>query len=307
MSRFSRQSFLGVGSERRLAEATIGIVGLGGGGSHVVQQSGHIGIGGEVLVDPDHSTITNTNRLIGGTLDDLEAEGRPATKKVAIGERMLRGLMEAPRVTPLAKSWHDTTEELKQCDIIVGAVDSVTERDQLERFARRHLIPYVDIGMDVHALAKGGFLISGQVVLSMPGHACLRCCGIVTDARLGEEAGRYGAAGEAPQVVWPNGVLASTAIGLIVQLLSPWFMSSPQFVYLDYDGNQGTLVPNTRMELYKDRVCPHHPAEETGDPLFDVREFTRAVAERQAARQAALQVSLPRPSWWVRFWQWLLG
>ena len=41
--RFSRQSFLGSDSEERIARCTIGVPGLGGGGSHVIQQLAHIG------------------------------------------------------------------------------------------------------------------------------------------------------------------------------------------------------------------------------------------------------------------------
>lgn len=36
-------------------------------------------------------------------------------------------------------------------------------------------------------------------------------------ARLELEAQTYHAAGARPQVVWPNGVLASTAVGLVIQ------------------------------------------------------------------------------------------
>lgn len=269
MNRFQRQSFLGKNSEAILREATLGYVGLGGGGSHLVQQSAHLGIGGYVLVDPDHLTDTNTNRLIGGMLKDIKL----AMLKVKIARRMVRGLVESPRLVLKPTSWHEANDALKHCDAIVGAVDSYVERDQLERFSRRNLIPYVDIGMDVHRLGEDHHLISGQVILSLPGGPCLRCCGLVTDERLKQEAGDYGAAGGKPQVVWPNGVLASTAIGLVVQLLTPWMHNPPGFVYLDYDGNRGTLTPNSRMALLQDRVCPHHPAHETGDPLFDVRSF----------------------------------
>lgn len=269
MNRFQRQSFLGADSEAILGAATLGYVGLGGGGSHLVQQSAHLGIGGYVLVDPDHLTDTNTNRLIGGRLSDIKS----AMLKVKIARRLIRGLMESPRLVLRPTSWHEANDALKRCDVIVGAVDSFVERDQLERFARRHLIPYIDIGMDVHCLGEAHHLISGQVILSMPGGPCLRCCGLVTDDRLKQEAGKYGAAGGKPQVVWPNGVLASTAIGLVVQLLTPWLRNPPSFVYLDYDGNRGTLTPNTRMEHMKAHVCPHHPPHETGDPLFDVRSF----------------------------------
>jgi hypothetical protein len=298
MSRFERQSFLGADSESVLNKATLGLVGLGGGGSHIVQQTGHLGIGGYVLVDPDHITDTNTNRLIGGRLADLETD----TKKVPIAERQIRGLVEEPRIIPVIDTWHSATAELRHCDIIVGAVDSFIEREQLERFARRHLIPYIDIGMDVHDLGNKQYLISGQVILSMPGKPCLRCAGLITDERLALEASKYGAAGSRPQVVWSNGVLASTTVGLITQLLTPWFKGPPEFVYLDYDGNRGTITPNDRMNLFHDKVCKHHPPEETGDPLFDVRDFNWLRAE--LALTKVKPPSQPPSGFFVRSKRW---
>jgi hypothetical protein len=302
MTRFDRQSFLGADSDQKLRGATIGVVGLGGGGSHVVQQTGHVGIGGHVAVDPDHITSTNTNRLVGGRLSDLD----PALDKTAIAERLLRDLQEEPRIIAIPKSWHDATDDLKRCNIIVGAMDSFKEREQLERFARSHLIPYIDIGMDVHPLTPKTFLIGGQVILSMPGKPCLRCCGLITDERLKREAEKYGAAGSNPQVVWPNGVLASTAVGLVVQLLTPWFNNPPEFVYLDYDGNKGTLTPNDRMEFLANTICPHHPANEVGDPLLDIRDYSNGVDKRAAARLAALHPP-KKLGLWQRLWLVLTG
>jgi len=293
MTRFDRQSFLGADSESRLYAATLGLVGLGGGGSHIVQQTGHLGIGGYVVVDPDRFAETNTNRLIGGTLADLET----VTTKVNIAERLIRALQEQPRIISVHDTWHNATGELKRCDIIVGAVDSFKEREQLERFARRHLIPYIDIGMDVHDLGNKTYLIGGQIILSMPGKACLRCCGLITEERLTLEANKYGAAGSRPQVVWSNGVLASTAVGFITQLLTPWFKEPPEFVYLDYDGNRGTLIPNDRMELLRNKVCQHHPTEETGDPLFDVREFNKFTADLALKNVKLPSTTAPTSAW----------
>lgn len=279
MSRLQRQSFLGPNSETILAAATVGIAGLGGGGSHNVQQFAHMGIGGYALADPQDIDLTNTNRLIGGTLDDL----RRNASKIAIATRLIRGLQPHARIYPIRGPWQSGTDRLKRCGLIIGAVDSFKEREQLERFARRHLIPYIDIGMDVHEIGKSHFLISGQVILSTPGNPCLRCCGLITDERLKQEAERYGAAGSQPQVVWPNGVLASTAVGLATQLLTPWFPRPPAFTYLEYDGNRGTVSVSARVDLLKDTACPHHPLDETGDPFFDIREHLRGAAARTVA------------------------
>ena len=298
MSRLERQSFLGPNSDAILHTTTIGIVGLGGGGSHVVQQAAHMGIGGYVNVDPQVIDDTNTNRLVGGTLADVCC--KPAKTgiverlvrrlnrlvggtldyieceraKTGIAERLIRGLNPQARIASIRDNWQDGTEQLKTSDVIVGAVDSFSERDELERFARRYLIPYVDIGMDVHDLGDNRFLVSGQVILSTPGGPCLHCCGLITDERLKKEADDYGAAGGRPQVVWSNGVLASTAIGLLTQILTPWYPDPPGFVYLEYDGNKGTVARSRHMDALRDSTCPHHPADETGDPMFDVRRHS---------------------------------
>jgi hypothetical protein len=292
MSRLDRQSFLGPNSEARLSEATVGVVGLGGGGSHIVQQFAHVGIGGYVPVDPDHITNTNTNRLVGGTLADVEK----AAPKVAIAERLIRGLQPYARIVTVMNTWQEATDSLKCCAVILGAVDSFKEREQLERFARRYLIPYVDIGMDVHDLGQDGFLIAGQVILSTPGAPCLRCCGVITDDRLAREAEAYGAAGSRAQVVWPNGVLASTAVGLTIQLISPWFPNPPAFTYLEYDGNRGTVSLSAQVTALKGRLCSHHPPNETGNPQFDIREHLRSV--EQQSRQSSSAEGVLRSRWW---------
>jgi hypothetical protein len=272
MSRLARQSFLGIESTQVFHQATIGFVGLGGGGSHCIQQAAHIGIGGYVLADPDYIDETNTNRLVGGTLEDVRAH----VDKVSIAERVILGLMPDARIVAVRDSWRSALDAFRSCDVIVGAVDSYTEREQLERFAHRSLIPYLDIGLDVHDCKEKGFLISGQVILSMPGQPCMRCCGFITDERLKQEAESYGSAGARPQVIWPNGVLASSAIGLLVQLLTPWHPNPPRFAYLEYDANRGTVVASPQMRFAQGpEPCPHYPPEERGDPFFDIRTLMR--------------------------------
>jgi hypothetical protein len=99
----------------------------------------------------------------------------------------------------------------------------------------------------------------------------LRCFHIVTDEQLEQEARRYGAARGNPQVVWPNGVLASTAVGLLMQLITPWSAAAADTAYLEYDGNTGTISPSQRLAHVLSRHCPHYPDDERGDPTFDVR------------------------------------
>lgn len=274
MSWLDRQSFLGADSDRVLAGLTIGFVGLGGGGSHVVQQCAHLGIGAYVLIDPQAIDETNLNRLVGATLEDV-LEGRA---KVDIARRLIFGVQPSATVHPIQSEWQLVGDLLKTCDIIVGALDSVRAKNELDAFCRRFLIPYIDMGMDVHR-TSGGYLIAGQVVLSSPGTPCLRCLGVVTDKALEREAMNYGAAGGHPQVVWPNGVLASTAVGLLMQLVTPWHDRPVAGAYMAYDGNRHTMGPSDRLVRAQARPCLHYPFYETGDPGFDVRQTPAPVEE----------------------------
>ena len=293
MSRFDRQGFLGANSEAILNATTIGIVGLGGGGSHIVQQFAHIGIGGFVLVDCKRIDLTNTTRLVGGTQQDVENK----EYKTAIAARLIRSLQPTADITQIRNRWQTEIDPLKCCDLIIGAVDSFMVRDGLERFARRHLIPYIDIGMDVHEIQENNFLIAGQVILSTPGNPCLRCCGLVTEETLRLEAKEYGSTGGRLQVIWPNGVLASTAVGLAIQVVTPWLRNPQEFTYLEYDGNKGTVSASQKVEILKNQTCIHHPADETGDPFFDIRVYRQKIAEQKTKEQG----------WWKNIFCRLLG
>jgi hypothetical protein len=262
----SRQSFLGPDSETRLADTVVGFAGLGGGGSHMGQQIAHVGVGHFVLADPDviDAEGTNLNRLVGGTKIDV----RLGTPKVAIAGRLIFGINPTADVTLVQKPWQEAQEEFRRCDVIVGGVDTFLGRQELERAARRFHIPYIDIGMDVHEF-DGHHVISGQVFLSRPGHQCMTCFGLLREEWLALEASRYGTAGPRQQVIWPNGILASSAVGLVIRLITPWFPQSPGPVLLEYDGNRNTVVESSRIEALREHQCRHFSRyDDIGDPFW---------------------------------------
>lgn len=301
MSWLDRQSFLGAKSDECLEAVTVGLVGLGGANSHVAQQLAHLGIGGFILLDDDIITLTNLNRLVGGTLEDVKAE-RP---KVEIAERVIRAVNPAARIVARRAKWQAVGDLLKRCEIVVGGIDHIGSKDELEALCRRFMIPYIDIGMDVTPLPNSWeSIVSGQVVLSFPGEPCLRCLQLVTDERIKVEAQRYGAAGGRPQVVWPNGVLASTAVGLVVQLVTPWMRNLPRSAYFAYDANLGTVAPSDRLTRRRGKACPHYPAKAVGDPLFDVRHYVERL-DKPTIAVDSLRLADVRPSPIVAFVTWI--
>jgi hypothetical protein len=262
--RYSRQSFLGPNAERDIGKCVIGVVGLGGGGSHVVQQLAHIGVRRYVLYDDDAPEESNLNRLVGATLSDLSM----GLSKIAIAKRTILGLQPNAQIHAIPKRWQDAPEPLRTCHIVFGCVDGYAQRSELEVACRRYLMHYIDIGMDVHGTAPP--IIGGQVILSSPGYACMRCIGFLTEERLTAEATRYGNAGQRPQVVWPNGVLASTAIGICVDLLTDWTKTRRRAAYICYNGNSAMLTSSVTLRNLNLDTCPHFLTAEVGDPVVSV-------------------------------------
>lgn len=263
--RYDRQSFLGEKSQDVFGPCLIGIVGLGGGGSHIVQQVAHIGFLNYVLYDNDIVEDSNLNRLVGGTFRDAQNK-KP---KIDVAKRYIRRLHPKANIKAYKMRWQDNPLPLRNCDIIIGCVDGFAERRELEVCARRYLIPYIDIGIDVHQIEPQPPTMNGQIILSMPGEPCMTCIGFFTEEKLAQEAAKYGAAGHKPQVVWANGIVASVAVGIVIDLLTDWTKSLRKIVYLSYMGNQGIIQPHVRLEYLKtDKSCIHYPSEQIGDPLF---------------------------------------
>jgi len=259
--RFVRQSFLGPDADDRIAQCTIGVAGLGGGGSHVVQQLAHIGVQRYVLFDGDTVEESNLNRLIGAKSLDVPAE----TPKLHIAKTVIYGLQPDAKVKSFAGRWQERPEILRECQIVFGCVDGYQGRSELEVACRRYMMHYIDIGMDVHGEKLP--VIGGQVILSSPGNLCMRCMGFLTDAKSKEEAEKYGKAGSRPQVVWPNGVLASIAVGLAVDLVTGWTKRSPKFAYFVFDGNENTLKESLTLRNLKTETCLHFTDDDLGDPV----------------------------------------
>ncbi len=271
--RTSRHAFLGGHSEEVLKAITAGIIGLSGGGSHIGQQLAHVGVANYVLVDPQTIEDTNLTRLVGGTAADVAAK----RSKIEIASRLIRGVRPDARVEAYQDDWRNVAKALRKCDVVLGCVDSYKDRNELERQARRYLTPYIDVGMAVGKVGSA-FHISGQAALSIPGGACMWCMGILREELLAQEAAGYGHAGIRQQVVWPNGVLASSAVGLFMSVILPWAPTLMP-VLLEYDGNRGTVVPSTKLD-YMPKTCLHFRADtDLGDPFWKITKETSNASE----------------------------
>lgn len=214
--------------QRALAHARVAVVGLGGGGSHVVQQIAHLGVGEIICVDADRASKTNRHRLLGLTRLDIWLR----RKKTTIMRRVVRkiGLSRRCRTINERIPGPMALAALKTADIIVGCLDNLHARADLQELSWRFLIPYVDVGVNIRAIEDPDpdgprVTIGGNVQTLIPGGFCMWCAGFLSkeklDAELNGPNRNYfeNREGEA-QVVSLNGHVASQAVTEVLQLLT---------------------------------------------------------------------------------------
>jgi molybdopterin-synthase adenylyltransferase len=252
-TRSMRQSFLGNDSDQILGATTVAVIGTSGGGSPLAQQLAHIGFGKIHLIDPAVAQEHHRHRLIGINSTFIENE----TYKVEVVKTLMDKVNPEGRVFPHAVQWQEVHQLLKECDLVFSCVDGYGARDEIERYVRGINLPLIDLGMDVNKF-ENGYQICGQIIMSVPGSHCMRCFGFITEKLLAMEAGNYGSVGGRPQVSWPNGTLACTAVGMAMSYLLPWHSQLRCERYLEYDGNMMTIKPNSRLIHLRGATCQHY-------------------------------------------------
>jgi hypothetical protein len=143
-----------------------------------------------------------------------------------------------------------TIQALRECDVIVAAVDRLHVRDDLNRFCKRYLIPLIDIGLEIVPGGNATTAVScipGRVTKVQPDGPCLRCQGVIDDGKLERErSGRPpGYAGDPrlpdPAVVTLNGIVASIATTEVLQIVTAFAgTQSPNSGWL-YNGVTGAV------------------------------------------------------------------
>ena len=255
--RYSRNELLfGAEGQAKIAKSKVGIVGLGGLGSHTAQQLAYLGVLDYALVDADDVTESNLNRLIGAVPEDI------GTEKVAIAERMIKGIQPVARVTTITAMvpGDEISDALADRSCIFGCLDHETPRLQLTEFAASRGIVYIDAASDVD---DGEF--GGRVVVAR-GSGCLHCLDVIDQEELrlegltpdqrtahdeiyGVPQGALDQAG--PSVVSVNGVVASLAV---TEFMAHTTGLREPVPYLNYRGRFGIV---TRPDAKPAPGCPY--------------------------------------------------
>ncbi len=138
---FSRTELLiGEDALKRLSNATVMVLGIGGVGSHCVEALARSGVGTLILVDNDKVSLTNVNRQ---SIAYLSSVGDYKTKlmKDRIEDISSETVVYTHEVFVLPENLEQIFE--RKVDYIIDAIDTVTAKLSVIEYAKEHEIPII--------------------------------------------------------------------------------------------------------------------------------------------------------------------
>lgn len=157
--------------QRLLRRLHVGVVGVGGTGSPVVEMLARLGVGTISEFDGDAFDRTNVNRVYGSTASD-GGRNKTLISYDHVGEI---GLGTVVRPYPRHITEEEVAKRLRECDVVFGCTDRHAPRGILVQLALRYLIPVFDTGVKIDAPGEVIRGVFGRVTTVMPGEACLFC------------------------------------------------------------------------------------------------------------------------------------
>jgi len=267
--RYDRQiRAFGISGQQALKSLRVGIVGLGGTGSIVLQELLYLGVRDFVLLDPDTVEETNLNRLVGATPSSLR---KP---KVAVAaawaKRINRKITVATKKDSALRA--EVTRSLADVDFLFCCTDSHGSRAVLNQFAYQYLVPAIDMGV-VIATAKGKVThVAARTQMLAPGLACMACGNLLdaeqvrrdlmTDFERQQDPYIVGQPEPAPAVISLNATIASMAITMF---LNATVGIPGDARFLNYNAMTGTCRPVLSIPHPSCIVCSHRGALARGD------------------------------------------
>ncbi len=147
----THQTF-GQGTTALLRKLSVGVVGVSGTGSPLVEMLFRLGVGTLVLVDADTIEKKNLGRIYNSSRRDM------GSYKVDVIARAIKQSGLNTKVLPIHTDLYHTSAiaTLAQCDMVFGCMDSIDGRDLLNKLAVYYSLPYWDVGVGIEADGNGG-------------------------------------------------------------------------------------------------------------------------------------------------------
>jgi len=248
--RFDRSiRFFGKEGQEHISSSHVAVVGIGGVGTHVVQQLALLGVRNLTLIDDEELAPTNLNRYVGVKYNDPI----PGTLKVTLGYRMVKEINPNIHVelVPHSLVSEEAFNAIIKADCVFGCLDNEGARLILNELCSAYALPYIDLASDI--LSGNSIDYGGRVCIAWDGSGCIVCHEVIDIAEaqldlLSYDARRdrdtiYGIkkdvlAEVGPSVVSVNGVIASLAVSEFMLCVSK--IREPRKL-LTYNGKMGVV------------------------------------------------------------------
>lgn len=245
-----------------ISSLKVALIGCGGLGWQIALQLVSLGVGKLLLVDPDIIEKSNLNRLPALPYTKV---GKP---KVRVLSSILKRMNSKALINYRCKSVFDkkVTNELKEYDIIIGAIDSENIRLCLNNFSVKYLKYYLDAGSEI--ILENGKVkhAGGQVTAVIPGVTPCLCCNSLLDSKMisyenmnekekhAEVKRGYirGVDEPSASIVSINGVIASSLVNEFIALTTR-FTSVNTYLFFDFMNKDKLMFP---IKLNKNENCP---------------------------------------------------
>ncbi len=205
--------------QAELATCRVGVIGLGGIGSLVVEYLARLGVENFFLVDDDIVEESNLSRIVGATASDAMNKAL----KVEVAERTILNANSQAHIQLVAEdaAKESVVKVLVACDYLFLAADSMRARLVFNAIIHQYLIPGAQLGSKIRSDSSGKLLdVMSANRPVRPGYGCLWCNQLIDTNQLAKEAKTdkerkeqaYGVEEVNPSVVSLNSIAAAHAV-----------------------------------------------------------------------------------------------
>lgn len=252
---------LGSSTQAVLESLQVGVVGLGGTGSAVLEQLVRMGVNKLTIVDHDKTEPSNWSRLYGSTWQETSR----SMYKVDVVSAHLRRIKPALDLTEVRKSvmTDQVLKSLAECDLIFSCLDRQAPRAVLNELSYQCFVPVIDVGVGINR----GDSLAGAIRATVvgPGLPCLLCQGVIrpdvisAEHMMPEEYESRRAEGYAPRIDRnaPSLISFTTLASSLGLLLLQDFLDCPdQSIYstLIFDIASKEVI-KLRSQIKSDCIC----------------------------------------------------
>ena len=140
-NQFQRTEILiGKDNLNKLKNQTIAIFGIGGVGSYVTEALARVGVGKLILIDNDNIDITNLNRQIHATHENI---GKPKVEEMKKRVQLINPLAKVEAIQEFVTESNINEILNKNIDYIIDAIDTVKSKLEIIKLAKEKNIPII--------------------------------------------------------------------------------------------------------------------------------------------------------------------